>query len=51
MGQICKCEHGSKRAAFAALLTTGLLAAALALANLAAPAPAYAAELQGFFKD
>ncbi len=47
MGQICKCEHGSKRAAFAALLTTGLLAAALALANLAAPAPAYAAELQG----
>ena len=47
MGQALKREHGSKRAAFAALLATGMLAALLALANLAAPAPAYAADLQG----
>lgn len=48
MGQICKREHGSKRTAFAALLTTGMLAALLALTTFAAPAPAYAAEpLQG----
>ncbi|RDB63950.1 hypothetical protein C1878_03955 [Gordonibacter sp. 28C] len=47
MGQICKREHGSKQAALAALVATGLLAAVLALAGLAAPAPAYAAGLQG----
>lgn len=44
MGQVLKREHGSKRAAFAALLTTGMLAALLALTGIAAPAPAYAAD-------
>ena len=38
-----KREHGGRRAAFAALLTTGMLAALLALTGIAAPAPAYAA--------
>ena len=39
-----KREHGGRRAAFAALLTTGMLAALLALTGIAAPAPAYAAD-------
>lgn len=47
MGQVLKREHGSKQAAFAALLTTGMLFALLALAGLAAPLPAYADDLQG----
>lgn len=47
MGQVLKREHGSKRTAFAALLTTGMLAALIALTGLAAPLPAYAADLQG----
>lgn len=46
MGRILRREHENKRSAFAALLTTGMLAAILALAGLAAPSPAYAAELQ-----
>ena len=44
MGQVLKREHGGRRAAFAALLTTGMLAALLALTGIAAPAPAYAAD-------
>ena len=47
MGQVLKREYGSKRAMIAALLATGVLAALLALTGLAAPVPAYAAELQG----
>lgn len=46
MGQVLRREHEGKRSAFAALLTTGMLAALLAFAALAAPSPAYAAELQ-----
>ena len=46
MGRILRREHENKRSAFAALLTTGMLAAILVLAGLAAPSPAYAAELQ-----
>ena len=44
-----KREHGGRRAAFAALLTTGMLAALLALTGIAAPAPAYAADQLNFF--
>lgn len=52
MGQVLKREHGGRRAAFAALLTTGMLAALLALTGIAAPAPAYAADqLKFFFND
>lgn len=47
MGRLLRREHEGKRPAFAALLTTGMIAALLAFAALAAPSPAYAAELQG----
>ena len=47
MGRLLRHEHEGKRSAFAALLTTGMIAALLAFAALAAPLPAYAAELQG----
>lgn len=47
MGRVLRREHEDKRLAFAALLTTGMIAALLALAGLAAPSPAYAGILQG----
>lgn len=47
MGRVLRREHEGSRSAFAALLTTGMIAALLAFAALAAPSPAYAAELQG----
>lgn len=47
MGQVLRREYGSKRAMLAALLTTGMLAALLALTGLATPAPAYADDLKG----
>ena len=47
MGRVLRREHEDKRLAFAALLTTGMIAALLAFAALAAPSPAYAAQLQG----
>ena len=47
MGRVLRREHEDKRLAFAALLTTGMIAAILAFAALAAPSPAYAAQLQG----
>lgn len=47
MGQVLKREYKSMRAMLVALLTTGALAALLALTGLATPSSAYAADLKG----
>ena len=47
MGRVLRREHEGKRLAFAALLSTGMMALLLALAALVAPSSAYAGEMQG----